>query len=173
MTKLGAASGRVKFPYNPSNDNHYAIATTKKDVLQCKVSITRNVNNEYFATVSDSTGKTYGSATRTLSKAQEVLIVPGEEGIESLAIIATGPAGKVGDVGSRIDFNYGARAFGSFELGTGFAWTTVSTGTDSRFHDNNPDTSIPGGYCSVQKIEDSPPQPPNQLIVCYFPCNAP
>jgi hypothetical protein len=169
MTSLrGGSSGRISFPYQPDNDNRYAIATTKKDVLQCKVTIVRDTNNFYKVTVFDSNGNAQGTKNDVLAKNQDTLTVPGTGGLLPLAVIVEGPVGLSGTVGSRIDFNYGDRPFFNFELGTDFSWSTVSAGTDGRFSNQYPDT-LPGGYCTVPNIEGL--LPGIQQIECYFPCN--
>jgi hypothetical protein len=171
MTSLhGGASGRISFPYEPNNDNRYAISTTRKDVLQCKVDVTRDTNNFYKVTVFDSNGNSQGTNNGILAKSQDALIVPGTGGLLPLAVIVEGPVGIGGTVGSGIDFNYGARTFTNFELGTDYLWTTISKGTDGRFSNQNPDITLPGGYCTVPNIIGI--LPGLQQIECYFPCNA-
>ena len=172
LTSLGGgSSGRISFPYNPPDDNHYAVATTRKDVLQCTVSLQRTVHNEYIATVYDTTRNIYGSAKKNLPAGGDTMILPGQNGVMDLAIIATGPAGSPGTVGTPIDFNYGARSFDAFQEGTDFFWGTLSIGTDGHFSSEDSDVKQPGGYCAVTNI-DGEKDPPAQQILCYFPCNA-
>ena len=176
MTSLGGgSSGRIDFPYDPSSNNRYAIATTDKDVRQCTGSLNRHTNNQYSALVASSTGTRFGAAWNFLPNAGDTLIVPGQAGVMDLAISATGPVGNLGTVGSQIDFNYGAHTIPDYELGTDFHWSTLSTGTDGHVRDENPDNALQGGYCTIITFESVSPHPGDpgmQQIKCYFLSNA-
>ena len=174
MTQLGSGgSGRISFPYSPGSDNHYAVATTNKDVLQCKLILTRNSDNGYSGTVYDSTGTAQGTASQTLPNAQDSMTIPGQNDLLDLAITSTAPIddGDVGEVGPRVDFNYGAASFATFELGTDFAWSSSSTGCDDSLNKFDPDQSKEGGYCIVPFLGDGAVSV-DQQIECYIPCNA-
>ena len=131
MTTLGSTgnTGSIHFPYQPGQDNHYAIATTKKDVLQCKVTVLRTSGDNYEAQVYDSNGSQQGQAAKQLPNDEDDFIVPGKNGLMDLAIIRTGQMGMAGTVGSEVRFNYGAASFTNFQLGTTFFWTTTSQGS--------------------------------------------
>ena len=130
MTKLGSSgsTGSVHFPYQSANDNHYAIGSTNKDVLQCRVAVTRTSGDNYQGTVYDVNGKAQGTASAQLTTDEQSFNIPGKGGLLDLAVIRSGEMGKVGTVGSRVGFNYGAASFAVFELGTDLFWTTVSQG---------------------------------------------
>jgi hypothetical protein len=171
LTALGGGqSGRITFPYRPSEDdnvNKYAVATTGKNVLQCIAEIVRDAaTNDYTVTLLDPDDNRH-SVQGNLQQNQDMLTVPAPEGLRPLTVIATGPVGDKGTVGSELSFIYGDQQNNPIS-GTDFVWTTLSTGTDPVLSNEFANT-LPGGYCIVPNIsKDSG----TQDIQCYFPCNA-
>lgn len=133
MTVLGSSgtTGRVHFPYQPANDNHYAISSTNKDILQCRVEVTRTSGDYYDATVYNVNANAQGTDSDQSTTDQQSFTILGGGDLLDLAIIRTGQMGQADTVGSRVDFNHGAAGFMTFELGTDFFWTTVSQGTNT------------------------------------------
>nr|POE77838.1 hypothetical protein CFP56_09481 [Quercus suber] len=130
MTVLGSSSstGSVHFPYQPTNDSHYAIGTTGKDGLQCRLELTRISGDNYDGTVFVVNGNAQGTNAMPLTSDQQSMIIPGQGGLLDLAMICTAEMGEAGTVGSAVEFNYGAADVTNFQLGTDLAWTTLSQG---------------------------------------------
>ncbi|KAF2717421.1 hypothetical protein K431DRAFT_288559 [Polychaeton citri CBS 116435] len=172
MTILGSSGvqGSVHFPYQSANDNHYAIGSTDKDVLQCKIVVTRTSGDNYDGTVFDVDGNAQGTAAQPLTSDGDSLLIPGQGGLLDLRVFRLGQMGEAGTVGSEIEFNYGDKGIVDFQLGTDFWWTTLHQGWDLTLSDQNED-ALPGGYCVVPNISEDE-NGDRQTITCYFPCNA-
>ena len=177
MTRLGGGqSGRINFPFRLQDDNNlYAIGTTRRNVLQCKVEVVRHTTNDYDVITYDGRGEKLNRAQRNLAKSQDSLTVPGAKGYLDLAVVADGPVGDIDTVGSKVIFNYGAADFASFQLGTDFSWDTLTLGTDPTFSQSVAPNAELGSYCEVPNLTltNGLERDGIQTITCYFPCNAP
>jgi hypothetical protein len=171
MTTLGGTGGLLHFPYQPQKDNHYAIANTGKDVLQCHVEVTRTSGDSYSATVYDVNGAAQGTAAKQLTDNSIFLKIAGQGGLLDLAIYRTGEMGKAGTKGSTVDFSYGAHGLLAFNVVADFVWSSDQQGCDNSYAKSDQDVVQPGGYCKVPDIEENE-NCDQQTITCYFPCDA-
>ncbi|KAI4100281.1 MAG: hypothetical protein L6R37_005567 [Teloschistes peruensis] len=145
--------GPYNFPYNPDTMNRYTQDGTPggKDLLQCSVTVHRQLDTFFNIAVFDNMGTQKGTAALS-------------------AFSTAGPPVRVKGLPADLLFNR-AGAFEADGGGTifrynstfGLVWFGDAKGTSRDFQ--------PGGeYCSV--IGSGTTQQPVQDLKCYFPCPA-
>ena len=166
MTTMGGSMGANNFPMKTS-DSHYSITdgTATKDLLQCKLVVTRTSGDNYDGTIFDLDGNEISQAADGLNEdgARLVIQPPTDKSLGDIAIIRTGEMGQGGTAGSRVDFEFRLKGGNATPL-VDFDWNTETSGKDNR----------PSGskYCDVPNIEDNE-DGSRQTITCYYPCPLP
>lgn len=177
MTQFRGQHGKEDFPWQPKEDNHYAIGNNGKDVLQCRVEVTRTSGDSYQATVYDTFDTKQGQASKQLTDNDMKLEVPGKGGLMSTFIQRTDQMGKAGTRGSKVFFYYGDSVKDILHapkssIWTDFEWFSDSYGNDNAYKKKDKTDDVrDGGYCKVPNIEENE-NGDIQTITCYFPCEA-
>ena len=152
MTKLNS---HLSFPYDTAKDNHYALDAAKADIVQCSITVHRQGDETFTATVFNEKGENRGSKTDGLKKNEDFLTVSGLP--LGIAVFRTS---AFGENKSPVNFNYGAKDFVHFDVLSDFAWSADEKGSSTQLASD-------GSYCEVGQpdgLHDT------QDIKCYFPC---
>lgn len=150
LTQKPNDNGKLSFPYNPQgNDNHYAIAKSEPDLLQCRVVVNYH-GPEFDATVYDVNGDQKGTGSGRLENKEDSFTVSGLP--LDLAIIYQA------DDNNPVAFNYGAASFWNTNLLKFFFWESDHTGVSNQYDDQ-------GRYCKIDAKSSN-----EKNIECYFPC---
>jgi len=171
MTQMGGGNqGKIDFPYDPNNDNHYAMTDGGTDVLQCKISVVRISDENFEATITDGLGNVWSTSTGVLtSDGLSFEVGPPHNGFKSVDVYRTGSFGNKGEEGTPTDSIYGD----STGVEDQFSWTSVSIGNDNTLHQQSPGDSVAGGYCTVSTILKQPNGTGlTQTVECYYPCSS-
>ena len=147
MTKLNS---HLSCPYDIVKDDHYALDAAKADFVQCSVTVHRQRDKTFTATVFNEKGEADG-----LKKNEDFLTITGLR--LDLAVFRTL---AFGENKSPANFSYGAEDFTHFDILSGFAWSADEKGSSTQLASS-------GIYCEAGQpdgLHDT------QDIKSYFPC---
>lgn len=166
MTQLPTSTGTIDFPYDRSNDNTYANALTKTNVLQCSVVVYRTGDAKFQADITYGDG-TEASGSATLSSDGKAFTAnpPVGNKYQPLKITRTEALGT-GD-GTPVGFVYAPG-----NLIFNFQWASNTVGADNTLNLQRPGDvqDFPNRYCLWTQVDGETNE---QTITCYFPCIEP